>query len=140
MVQQQQFGPPGYQQKPYPPRPQFQNIAAQAPPPPQQKNSLESMFEAFMSTQMQTNTDLKNNVNELKARNQMIKSQLTQLGRQVAQLKRPPNHFPSQPEPSSSKGPHQINAITTRSGKVLQDPVPVMRPCEPEVDKGKRKV
>ena len=45
MVQQQQFRPLGYQQKPYPPRPQFQNIAAQAPPPPQQKNSLESMFE-----------------------------------------------------------------------------------------------
>ena len=32
MVQKQQFRPPGYQQKPYPPRPQFQNIAALAPP------------------------------------------------------------------------------------------------------------
>ena len=42
----------------------------------------------------------------------MIESQLTQLGQQVAQLQRTPNHFPSQPEASTSKGPHQINSLS----------------------------
>ena len=78
MVQQQQFGPPGFQQRPQLLRPQYQQTTA--PPPPQQKNSLESMFEQFMSDQMQTNMDLKNKISELKMQGKVFENQLNHLG------------------------------------------------------------
>ena len=61
---------------------------------------------------MQTNTDLKNSINELKAQGKLFENQLAQLSHQSVQIQRQPNQFPSQPEPSN-RGPHHINTLNS---------------------------
>ena len=98
----------------------------QQPPLPPPKTSLESMFEAFMSLKLQTNSDLKSSINELKTQRKMFESQLIQLGQQTAQFRR-----------SSPKFLNLINAITIRNEEVLEDCTPEMKPQKHIVDRGK---
>ena len=67
----------------------------------------------------------------------MMDSQITQMGQHISSSQRPSTQFPTQTV-QNDKGPNQMNAITTRSGKVLKPPPPHAKIVDKS--KGKEKV
>lgn len=87
----------------------------------------------FINTQTQLTTDLRKDftrleafVAQLQTRSKMMDTQIAQMGQQISSQNCNPTHFPSQPDPSN-KGPGQMNARTTRSGKITNDLVPPLQ-------------
>ncbi|CAO2822820.1 unnamed protein product [Amaranthus hypochondriacus] len=149
IVPRPQYNPPGFVNKP--PQPAYRPPMQQAPTQKEEwKVAFEAMMAAqnqfiasqgqFMTAQNQFNTELRKDikaletsVTQLQKESKMMDSQIAQMGQHISSSQRAPNHFPSQPE-SSTKGPNQINAITTRSGKVLAPPAPTKKDKEVSTD------
>ncbi|CAJ2636204.1 unnamed protein product [Trifolium pratense] len=53
----------------------------------------------------------------------MLETQISQVAQQQAALAAPAGTFPGQPEPNPKGHANALHAVTTRSGKELQDPV-----------------
>ncbi|KAL2895232.1 Serine/threonine-protein kinase MRCK gamma [Bienertia sinuspersici] len=129
--------PPGYQARaPFNPGVNQQ--------PLQQKSNMELMMENFMSTMTQTVQEMKaqhsQTVQEMKAQNQsmqevkaqqkLLESQVSQLAHQVGQSSRAPGHFPGNTEQPPKD---HMNAVTLRSGKELECP-PIKEPSKGVVE------
>ncbi|KAL2921987.1 Protein hu-li tai shao [Bienertia sinuspersici] len=121
--------PPGFHHRPpFNPPPQ--------PPPQPQKSNLEMMMEQLASQQLKQNDYqskqnefFNNSIQQIQAHNKLMENSMTQLAQQLSQLNKAPGHLPGQTEsnPSTQKG--QINAVTLRSGKELEEPP--MKALEP---------
>ncbi|XP_056688773.1 uncharacterized protein [Spinacia oleracea] len=115
--------PPGFQT-----RPPFnqQSFTQQAPPQP--KSNLEAMVESLAASQlkqdkywegqMKQNEFLATSIQQIQAQNKLMESQISQLAHQVGQFSKTPGQFPGNTE-QPPKG--QMNAVTLRNGRVLED-------------------
>ena len=120
----------------------FQNSFGQQPAPPDfannqrafQKSNLELLLEIFLMEQQKQNQELKtqtgflndslikltSKVDSIATHNKMLETQISQVAQQVASSSKSSGIFPSEPE-ANPKG--QMNAITLRNGRQLEDPI-----------------
>ncbi|XP_021752568.1 uncharacterized protein LOC110718075 [Chenopodium quinoa] len=103
--------PPGFQQK----TPNAHQPMQQQP----QKSSLEVTLESFITATNSAIQHLNSSIQQLQAQGKLMENQISQLANQFSQALKTPGTFPGQTE-QSQKG--QMNVVTLRSGKQLEDP------------------
>jgi hypothetical protein len=81
------------------------------------------MMEKFLNQTNELVKQLSNKVDALATHNKMLETQISQVAQQQAAFAAPAGTFPGQPEPNPKGHANALHAITTRSGKELQDPV-----------------
>ncbi|XP_045831180.1 uncharacterized protein LOC123922508 [Trifolium pratense] len=108
--------PPGFQKQ----------MGQQAATQPPKKSNFDLMMDKFLNQNIHTNElvkQLSNKVDALATHNKMLETQISQVAQQQAALAAPAGTFPGQPEPNPKGHANALHAVTTRSGKELQDPV-----------------
>ncbi|XP_021733037.1 uncharacterized protein LOC110699834 [Chenopodium quinoa] len=103
--------PPGFQQK----TPNAHQPMQQQP----QKSSLEVTLESFIIVTNSAIQHQNSSIQQLKAQGKLMENQISQLANQFSQALKTPGTFPGKTE-QSQKG--QMNVVTLRSGKQLEDP------------------
>ena len=116
-----------------------------------QRSSLENTLQAFMEAQNKTNQKFESLFTQLVEESKEMKSQISKLTGTLAISTQERGKFPSQAQ-SIPKGQHmaqtsnsenhnvkEVNAITTRSGKILNDPstadaTPIIQEVAPKKD------
>src|SRR4030066_1760317 len=99
-----------------------------------QKSGLELLLENFIANQNKLNQEFKNQngyssdtliklsskVDSIHTHNKMLETQISQVAQQIASNSKNPGVFPGQPEANPKA---QVNAITLRNGRQLEDPI-----------------
>ncbi|XP_056690474.1 uncharacterized protein [Spinacia oleracea] len=118
--------PPGFQARPHFNQQYFNQQA-----PIQPKSDLESMVESISASQlkhdkyweetMKQTEFLTTSIQQIQAQNKLMENQMSQLSHQVGQSSKTPSQFPGNTE-QPPRG--QINVVTLRSGRELEDLLP----------------
>ncbi|XP_021748570.1 uncharacterized protein LOC110714371 [Chenopodium quinoa] len=98
--------------------------------PQPQKSSLEVTLESFITATNSAIQHQNSSIQQLQAQSKLMENQISQLANQVSQSLKIPGTFPGQTE-QPQKG--QMNVVTLRSGKQLEDP-PTKEPSKEVVE------